>query len=1195
MNNLILIYVHLLSLLLLFTAPLEAKAPLMDPPEARCQESFLADLDADGNIDLTPEDLNDGSTDDIPPANELVLSLDFGGLVLDCAAIGDPAQPVTLIVTDGDGFSSSCTSPVTVEDNLAPVVTCQNVAVELPASGNLGLSLNLFRDVILTDFDDNCATAPASASISGGSTLVCDQLGVVTRTFIYRDGNGQEDRCSGVRLQVNDPLGVCGEDPIANCSETTVIVDNLEDGPAVVNANDLDNGSTDDRSVYTLVYSNATDRQENTTFDCSTTGPNQGQTFIAGQTGVIQSIKVRAGANNNTTLTIRNGGVLAGTAGQYTQEVNLFFGQYSGRANLTVINLDVPFPVVAGQEYSFTFNCETTLSRSCAGSAAYAGGRPLLDFGAFSDSGDEDLTFEVNIIGPTTQAFDSLGLNPVTVFAVDDQGNVSDGCETFVEVNQRGPIARCSTTLVAQLDANGEIVLEPEDLDSLSSLDIAGALTFTFGSSLDDLDCEAARLGTIHPVTLVVTNDFGTSDSCVSLVSVRDTVPPVLVCQDVVIPINPETGTAIYTTAAAVTTIADNCGGLLLVFDFSGTNVFTCGDIGRSITRTLSAPDQSSNVSTCEINLTITDPEDFCLAFIPPMAVCHPTLSVELDEDGNTNLSPAELDNGSTDLTTPTEDLIFSFDPAEGLLYCGDIGTQAVSLIVTDNVGQADTCFTQVTVEDNIALEVICQDVIFELRSNSRYVLVLDDILNSILVDFDDNCAELNTESVAVSGGTNFACGAIGEITKSFTFEDDNGEESECDVTLAITDPLGVCGEDPVVICQPFTVTDATEPTVNLNANVFDDGSTDDRSVYALVYSDMTDRQENTTFDCSTTSINQGQIFTAGQTGVIQSIKVRAGAATSNRLLIRDSFFPGDTVPFGGYTQNVDLFFGEHSDRANLTVMTLDVPFPVEAGQLYFFELQGETTLSRSCPGSDAYADGRPTQGFGFFSASGDEDLTFEVNIIGPNEMEFASEGGTPVTVYAVDDQGNASEGCNTFVNPDQPFPVSWLSFGAHAGAKTVELQWETTEEPDNAGFHAERSATGNDWSVIGQVEALLGSDQRYDFIDSSPLNGISYYRLRQTDFDGQVTYSPVNAVEFLANDGVVLYPNPATNEVNIQLPDGAELLGLMNMTGQATGLRFNGQNSQVNADVSGLPAGVYFLHVRLADGKPLARRLVVR
>lgn len=603
----------------------------------------------------------------------------------------------------------------------------------------------------------------------------------------------------------------------------------------------------------------------------------------------------------------------------------------------------------------------------------------------------------------------------------------------------------------------------------------------------------------------------------------------------------------------------------------------------------------SSSAVSCNVTITVTDPGLACDD--APIARCANDFTVELDEFGSSAAFIAEeLNAGSSDTETPAADLLFSFDPTEGPLDCDDIGTQSVSLIVTDNVGKTDTCFTQVTVEDNLAPEVTCQNVVIELEADQSTTLSSGLIAFVIATDFSDNCAA-SPPAVTNTQTRRIECDELGVATRTFIYLDGNGQEGRCpNVRLQVNDPLGVYGEDPVANCSETTViVDNLEdgPAV-VNANVFDNGSTDDRSVYTLVYSDATDRQENTTFDCSTTGVNQGQTFTAGQTGVIQSIKVRAGAASSNRLLIRDFFSPGDSVSFGGYFQDVDLFFGEYSDRANLTVINLDVPFPVTAGQQYFFRLIGETTLSRSCSGSDAYADGRPTQGDNFLNSSGDEDLTFEVNIIGPTEQAFPTVGATPVTVYAVDDQGNVSPGCLTFVNPDQPLPVSWLSFGAAAGTKQVDLQWETTEEPNNAGFHVERSATGNNWSAIGEVDARPGSDQRYDFADNAPLSGTSYYRLRQTDFDGRVTYSPVETVDFFGEGQIFLYPNPATSILNVRLPEGAVLLGLTDLTGRSVNVHFEGQAGQLTTNVSLLPPALYCLRVRLIDGKIVVRRTVV-
>ncbi len=176
----------------------------------------------------------------------------------------------------------------------------------------------------------------------------------------------------------------------------------------------------------------------------------------------------------------------------------------------------------------------------------------------------------------------------------------------------------------------------------------------------------------------------------------------------------------------------------------------------------------------------------------------------------------------------------------------------------------------------------------------------------------------------------------------------------------------------------------------------------------------------------------------------------------------------------------------------------------------------------------------------------------------------------------------------------DNSLPVDWLSFGAHAGAKTVDLQWTTSEEPDNAGFHVERSASGFGWMVIGEVAARSGPDQRYAFTDNAPLNGTSYYRLRQTDFDGRVTFSPVETVTFFGKDQVIFYPNPATNVVDISLPEDAEVLDLLEVNGRKVHLRFSGQDGQLTTDVSPLPDGVYFLRIRLKDGRLVTNRLVV-
>jgi len=166
----------------------------------------------------------------------------------------------------------------------------------------------------------------------------------------------------------------------------------------------------------------------------------------------------------------------------------------------------------------------------------------------------------------------------------------------------------------------------------------------------------------------------------------------------------------------------------------------------------------------------------------------------------------------------------------------------------------------------------------------------------------------------------------------------------------------------------------------------------------------------------------------------------------------------------------------------------------------------------------------------------------------------LASIPDPPATDF-MDWEGVPENGCTDIptVGGSGTLPVEWLSFSANAGAKKVDLKWETSEEPDNSGFHIERSANGRAWSVLGEQAPLAGNT--YDFTDATPLVGDNYYRIRQTDFDGTTTYSPVEVANFTGNlVGLLVAPNPATDVFTVRIPasfgDKAQLL-LFDITGR--------------------------------------------
>ncbi|MBK9415548.1 MAG: T9SS type A sorting domain-containing protein [Bacteroidetes bacterium] len=121
------------------------------------------------------------------------------------------------------------------------------------------------------------------------------------------------------------------------------------------------------------------------------------------------------------------------------------------------------------------------------------------------------------------------------------------------------------------------------------------------------------------------------------------------------------------------------------------------------------------------------------------------------------------------------------------------------------------------------------------------------------------------------------------------------------------------------------------------------------------------------------------------------------------------------------------------------------------------------------------------------------------------------------------------------------PLPIDLLYFGATKKEKSVELDWSTATEINNELFVLERSIDGKEFYQIGTVIGAGNSTQQlnYTFSDSEPVIGISYYRLKQIDFDGKYSYSKTVAINFNSSiQDVVIFPNPASKIVYITAKD---------------------------------------------------------
>jgi hypothetical protein len=173
------------------------------------------------------------------------------------------------------------------------------------------------------------------------------------------------------------------------------------------------------------------------------------------------------------------------------------------------------------------------------------------------------------------------------------------------------------------------------------------------------------------------------------------------------------------------------------------------------------------------------------------------------------------------------------------------------------------------------------------------------------------------------------------------------------------------------------------------------------------------------------------------------------------------------------------------------------------------------------------------------------------------------------------------------------PLPIELISFNAAAQQNKVRLDWETATEKNNRGFYVERSVeNAAAFATIGWVPGAgtTNTAQRYTFFDSDAKPNFNYYyRLRQTDFDGQEQYSPIRTVLLEGTGGTLLVlPNPASENIRVEVPaGGAELFGNIEILDLKGGLVSTQpiQNRSFELDVSGFETGLYFIRV-LAEGR---------
>jgi mannan endo-1,4-beta-mannosidase len=174
--------------------------------------------------------------------------------------------------------------------------------------------------------------------------------------------------------------------------------------------------------------------------------------------------------------------------------------------------------------------------------------------------------------------------------------------------------------------------------------------------------------------------------------------------------------------------------------------------------------------------------------------------------------------------------------------------------------------------------------------------------------------------------------------------------------------------------------------------------------------------------------------------------------------------------------------------------------------------------------------------------------------------------------------------------------PVTFINFQVEKQNGSVLLEWQTASEKNNDRFEIERSSDGKHFYSFSEIKSAGNSTQiqSYQQIDKDPLSGISYYRLKQVDADGNYSYS--NVVSITADNlSISVYPNPSNGlyRLNGSIKIGVDIkvynnIGVVILNRKIEEIKL----SEYDIDLRKFPPGIYLLEV-FSKGEKITHQLI--
>ena len=1171
-------------------------------PTATCQP-FTAQLDANGTVTITGADIDGGSTDACG-----IATLSVSPDTFSCAEIGD--NTVTLTVTDVNGNTSTCTTTVTVEDNIAPTITCPGDFIVDNDPGICGAVVNY---TVTTA--DNCS--------SGGP---------VSQTFTYSGSVQNWTVPAGVTSIMIEAYGAQGESGVGG----------------IVGIGGLGAMASGELSVtpgeVLSIYVGGSDGF-NGGGNPGVSGPN-----TSGHGGGASDVRVAPGTVNDRVLVAAGGGGGAGgpqgscasgpggnggNGGDISLGGSGITGSGCGPGGTGGIGAT---DTMGGNGGTGNTNCGDTGGSGingvlaiggnggdgkigCSGFTGSGGGGGGGGFyaggggaggaggggGAWSGGGGGGGTSYVGgVINGTATAGLRSGNGEITItwnttLALTQTAGLPSGStfpigtttNTFVVTDSSGNTTTCSFDVIVN-DTEAPEITCPGNITQGNDPGICGAV-ITYITPVGTDNCSGSTTiqtaglasGSTFPVgtttnTFVVTDASGNTAICSFDVTINDNEAPVANCAAPFTIQLDANGDASIAVADIDNGSTDNCAIASTSIDITD---FTCADVGPN-TVTLTVTDVNGNSSTCTTIVTVEDN-------VAPVANCAAPFTIQLDADGMASITVADIDNGSTDacgIASASID-ITDFD-------CSNVGPNTVTLTVTDVNGNSSQCTTIVTVEDSIPPTIICPgDITVDTAAGICSAAV------SFPMPFTlDNCGvDTVVQTMGDPSGSQFP---VGVNTIEFTATDVNGNVSTCSFTVTVVD-----NEAPMAVCQNITIQLDASGNASITAADVDGGSTDNCGV-ADISIDID------TFDCSNVGDNNVVLTVTDVNGnistctaivtvedvtapvvVCQDITVELDPVTGTVTIAGTDIDNGSTDACGiaSYDLDIDTFdcsnIGDNTviltvtdvngntATCTATVTVEDNTSPVLVCQDFTLELG---------------ADGTATLDPNDVIASNDDACGIFTVAVDITQFSCA-DIGTPVTVqvFSQDNNGNLST-CTAVVTV-----VDIL-------APVITCPADQTVDPGPGNIFyilPDYFATGEATAVDNCTDPITLTTQ--DPAPGTPLpDGTYTITLTAMDEYGNIATCDFElTVESVLGIGdnhqnlgsISIYPNPAKNILNISNPQNMELerLEIYDLRGRLVKTEdLRGMGNVKPIDIQQLAAASYYVKIKGKYGETTKRLL---